>query len=368
MSGKRINEEEFLIILKERFGDILDCSKVKYINKNTSIVLICPIHGEFVKVPKNLLKSKIACVKCSLKSIRLENFIKNSKERFGDFLDYSCVDYVDYFTSVILICPIHGKFKQPPHSHLNLKRKSPCRKCSVGSLTKDIFILKAVEIHGDQYDYSKVNYVDSNTKVEIICPIHGSMFQSPFSHIYYKNGCNECRPINKRLTKEEFVNRSNIIHNNKYDYSLSEYVLGKLYIIIICNKHGKFKQTPDNHLAGHGCSICAKRISKAEIDWLNSLGIPNDKAHRDVLIKINKKRIFADGFDPENKIIYEFNGDYWHGNPDVFDQNKINIDTKKTFGELYRKTMARQKLLEDNGYKVISIWEKDWNKVNKCQK
>ena len=71
---------------------------------------------------------------------------------------------------------------------------------------------------------------------------------------------------------------------------------------------------------------------------------------------------YVDGIDFENNIIYEFNGDYWHGNPNIYNKDDMNKSCNKSFGELYQKTIKREKYLKSIGYKVISIWEDDFNK------
>ena len=58
-------------------------------------------------------------------------------------------------------------------------------------LTQEEFINRAKEKHGDKYDYSKVNYINSSTKICIICPIHGEFWQAPLDHLKYK-GCKLC--------------------------------------------------------------------------------------------------------------------------------------------------------------------------------
>jgi hypothetical protein len=105
---------------------------------------------------------------------------------------------------------------------------------------------------------------------------------------------------------------------------------------------------------------CANNISQQEISWLNYLKIP--EKYRNIPIIINGKTLKVDGFDPITNTIYEFDGDYWHGNPNKYDPNDINKNNKKTYGELYQQTMDRRKLLLSVGYKIISIWESDWRK------
>lgn len=120
--------------------------------------------------------------------------------------------------------------------------------------TKELFIQKSKEIHNNKYDYSLVNYKNTNIKVKIICPVHGVFEQIPKVH-YKGHGCSVCSN-NKKMTTEQFIIESNKIHNNKYDYSLSNYVNAKSKVKIICPGHGVFEQTANSHLFNHGCSVC----------------------------------------------------------------------------------------------------------------
>ena len=81
-------------------------------------------------------------------------------------------------------------------------------------------------------------------------------------------------------------------------------------------------------------------------------------------IKINKKLFKFDGYCKETNTVYEFMGDFFHGNPKLYNQNDINPLNKKTFGELYRNTINREKYLIKRGYNVISIWENDFNSIS----
>lgn len=126
-------------------------------------------------------------------------------------------------------------------------------------LTTEEFIQKARTIYGDIYDYSKVNYINNCTKVIIICKEHGEFLQIPILHLF-QGGCRLCG-INQRATKRRkniisFIDKSILIHNNKYDYSLIQYKNTNTKIKIICKKHGLFEQTPHSHLRGRGCPKC----------------------------------------------------------------------------------------------------------------
>lgn len=119
-----------------------------------------------------------------------------------------------------------------------------------------IFIQKARKVHGDRYDYSKVDYKNAKEKVIIICPIHGEFLQSPTNHLQ-GFGCKYCAN-NTKLTTEDFVRRAEEIHGKYYDYSKVHYVSRNKPVTIICPAHGKFQQLAGNHLNGEGCCQCGR--------------------------------------------------------------------------------------------------------------
>lgn len=129
-------------------------------------------------------------------------------------------------------------------------------------LKQEEVIKKFREVHGDFYDYSKVVYVDSKTKVCIICPIHGEFWQTPYVHYKQKCGCPKCGHIETSKAKtsciEDFIEKARVIHNNKYSYEKTVYINSKQKVVINCPIHGDFEQRPNSHLNGRGCPICAK--------------------------------------------------------------------------------------------------------------
>ena len=141
--------------------------------------------------------------------------------------------------------------------------------------TKELFIQKSKEIHNNKYDYSLVNYKNTNTKVKIICPDHGVFEQIPKVH-YKGHGCSICSN-NKKMTTEQFIIESNKVHNNKYDYSLSNYVNAHKKVKIICHEHGVFEQTANSHLFNHGCSVCYGNNTKTTEQFIkDSLEVHGD--------------------------------------------------------------------------------------------
>jgi hypothetical protein len=129
---------------------------------------------------------------------------------------------------------------------------------------RESFIIKAMEVHGEKYDYSLVVYKSSQEKIKIKCPDHGIFEQAPSKHLFGQ-GCPRCAqrlkkyPKLKKYATEFFIQRAKEIHGNKYDYSVTDYTGSRLKVKIICPKHGLYKQTPYFHLKGRGCFRCGVR-------------------------------------------------------------------------------------------------------------
>ena len=126
--------------------------------------------------------------------------------------------------------------------------------------TTEEFIEEAIEVQGDKYDYSQVEYKGASIKVTIICPEHGPFEQTPHSHLR-GHGCPECAKIERSqsqsMGRDEFIKRANKKHNGFYDYSEVEYINNGTKVRILCPKHGVFEQRPSDHLNGQGCPECA---------------------------------------------------------------------------------------------------------------
>lgn len=136
--------------------------------------------------------------------------------------------------------------------------------------TSEEFIERAIKVHGDKYNYSKVEYIDINTKINIICnkEEHYIFSQRPRGHLS-GNGCPKC----KTLSNQDFLNKSKLIHGNKYDYSKVKYINAHFKVIIRCKnpEHGEFEQTPASHLSGRGCKFCARENHEGHYSLNKSL-------------------------------------------------------------------------------------------------
>lgn len=292
-------------------------------------------------------------------------FIKDAKKIHYEKYDYSKTEYKSVKSKVTITCPLHGDFLQDPNRHLNGGVCPECGRLSRNSKntkSHNEFIDKASLVHNGKYDYSKTKYISCFGELIIICPEHGEFMQSPSWHLS-GGGCKECTGRTK-LSNEEFIEKSSQKHNNKYNYSKTHFSGFHNKITIICPKHGEFIQIAGNHLKGCDCPKCS--LGKDERAWLSYMTVPDTKENRQVSIWIKQKRYKVDGFIPETNTIYEYNGDFWHGNPVIYKSSDINKQNKKTFGELYEETQTKRKSILDAGYKLIEIWESDWKLQRQC--
>jgi len=270
-----------------------------------------------------------------------ELFVTDGNKIHNNKYSYIKPDIFRIRNKIGIICPKHGLFYQRGDAHLS---GQGCGKCKNSiKQTKEEYINKVKKVHGNKYDYSLVIYKDIKSKIKIICPIHGMFEQIAENH--YNHGCPKCGfelNGNNRTDNygSEFKNKANLIHNNKYDYSLVEYENAKTPIKIICPKHGEFEQTPNDHLSVKGCPICGNIISKEEINLKN--WIENELKIKTTKHKINGFEI--DIFIPKYNIGIEYDGLYWHSTR--FKDKKYHL--------------MKTDLCEKNNIQLIHVFEDEW--------
>lgn len=445
-------ESDFYNKANDIHNNKYDYSKVEYINAKTNIIIICPSHGEFNQSPNHHL-SGYGCKKCANENtskrlkISWNEYIKDLINIHNNKYDYSKVNWKGVEDKIIVNCPSHGDFEIRPADH---KSGRGCKKCSkenkimYNKLTTDTFINKSIGIHGSKYDYSKVIYQGALKYVTIICKKHGEFNQTPSNH--YKYGCGKCGNENnsnniKLLSncKNNFISKSILQHNNKYDYSKSVYINSSTKLIITCNTHGDFNITPNNHLRGkgcpscgiirssiskiksfeyyyklfidrhdykytyenvnwinsstkidvtckkhgefkilpydhkngRGCPSCTNQYSKKSIEWLKYLSIKHNisiQQAENIGEKIIYGKTKADGYCKENNTVYEFHGNFWHGNPKLYDHEEINPKTGTKFGILLKKTLHKELIIRKLGFNYVCIWETEWDNFIKILK
>jgi hypothetical protein len=244
--GRRKTTSEFIQEAQTIHNGLYDYSKVEYINGREKVLIIDPEYGEFWQIPGNHLKGFGNPKRSGLKKKTTEEFIKEAQGVHGDLYDYSEVEYQNNSAKVYIIDPEYGGFWQVPTSHL-IGRGSPIRNGGIKFTTAD-FIRKSREVHGDLYDYSKVDYENAHIKVLIIDPEYGEFWQAPKHHLNGSN--NPARVGGVADTQQDFIRKAKEVHGDLYDYSLVKYVNSLTNVKIIDPEYGAFKQSPSSHLIG----------------------------------------------------------------------------------------------------------------------
>ena len=347
-------KEEFIEKSRKKHGDKYDYSKVEYVNAITKVCIICHEHGEFWQTPHMHTKGQ-GCPKCSGKYIpTTEEWAELARKVHCDKYDYNKVEYNGAFTKVCIICSKHGEFWQTPNAHLN---GAGCQKCGVEKIreslssSKEEFIKKANEVHEGKYDYSKVEYKGTHTKVCIICKEHGEFWQSPASHIRgcsCPKCCNEDLAELYRLSKEEFIKKANEAHDSKYKYTKVKYENNRTKVCIICPEHGEFWQRQHNHLIGNGCPKCnLSHLERSVMNYLDENGITYDYQKRFDWLG----RQSLDFYIPDYKVGIECQGGQ-HFFPVDFSGKGVEWACKE-FNKLVYRDKKKKKLCEEKGVKLL---------------
>lgn len=342
-STKKSTKEEFIQKAMRIHSDKYDYSEVVYENNRTPVKIWCKKHQEFFMQKPNVHLNGAGCKKCgyeknsNTRAMKLDEFIKRSIEKYGkDKFDFSFVTLKNIDTKVKIICNIHGEFETTPHTFLSPRTIHGCYQCSreaiytlqqtqhkyangsiipIGvSSTTEQFIEKAKNKFGDIFDYSKVDYVRSDSKVTIICPTHGEFQQTPASHLSSTFGCPSCGYANlglaKRIDIEEFIKKANKLHNFKYNYSKVEYTTSGNPVTIICPIHGEFQQTPSCHTSsGQGCPKCGNERTG---DFLRkTVNEFIEKANEVHNFKYDYSKVVYQGNKIKVEIICPTHGSFW---------------------------------------------------------
>jgi hypothetical protein len=336
--------------------------KVIYKNNKTSVMITCPIHGDFLQTIGNHIYRKSGCPKCSRtsgnkkQSLTTIEVIKRSKVTHGNKYNYSQTIYKNSSTKIKVKCNRHGIFKQYPHDHMH---GSGCPKCMLEinskrlSHSRDDFIKKATARHGDRYKYSKVIYKNQTTPVKIICKIHGVFEQTPKLHLM-NGGCRSCGIESKRDTKEDFIKKAKKVHGDKYNYDKVNYINTRTKVDIICHKHGLFKQTPNAHLGVDGCPVCNESKGEKKISiYLDSKKLKYIREY-----KLPNTNYRYDFYLPELNMLIEYDGeqhfrpvDYWGG--------------LKRFKEILEADKNKNILAKLHNMTLIRVGYKKYDTLNK---
>lgn len=276
----------------------------------------------------------------------LDKFVKKASARHSGKYDYSKVCYVNSIEKVEIVCPMHGSFFVRPDAHI---RKVGCPKCNGGGKdSAEDFKEKAVRKHEGKYDYSKSDYVNSGTKVEVICKAHGLFSITPRNHLAGQ-GCPKCAGVYKK-TKEEFLEECRTVHLGKYDYSMVQYTGGKNKIAIVCTSHGEFSQNAKDHLRGHGCPKCSaskgERLVAGILENLE-LKFEENYAFKDCR-GISGGMLPFDFYIPSKRMVIEFDGRQHFEPVEIFGGGGAHDAQLKN-------DKIRNSWCSENGIKIIRI-------------
>ena len=354
----RKDTKQFLHEAHKIHGNKYDYSNVEYLDSLTPVEIICPEHGLFLQKPASHLAGH-GCPSCAAKRISLlksksqEQFIKEAKEIHGDRYDYSLVEYSGSNQKITIICRKHGTFEQAANGHL---QGYGCPKCAVESRTDlrrgtlEDFVVSARSIHGDKYDYTKAQYVNSDTPLEIICPKHGSFFQSPYNHATVGQGCPKCAVEARFKTQDDVIADFISVHGDRYDYSDVEYTRTKDKVAVRCRLHGIFWIRPDQHLAGHGCPECSIIESESILERSVKLLLQRNKIDYEQEKKFpwlqEKGSLRLDFFLPQYNVAIECQGKQHFEAVDYF-------GGEEGYNGIQRRDELKRNLCESHNIKVL---------------
>ena len=233
--GKRLTRQEWVDKLNKVHNNKYDYSLANEIKDSFKIKIICPEHGVFSQIVNAHHIGKQGCPECGkIRTINTHRFdiqklikkieSKNSKE-FADNLDFTESCYTQIHEKINVRCIKHNnKFNIVPTS---LVRGICCKLC-----TKEAAILKhsqkqlpnflnlCKKVHGDTYNYNLVKYINSNTPVVIVCPIHGEFVQKPGIHLM-GSGCAACGISQGESTIAVFLKENKIEHIHQYKVKIN---------------------------------------------------------------------------------------------------------------------------------------------------
>lgn len=262
--SKRSTTEDFVRKATLVHDGKYNYDKVNYVSRKEYVCITCPIHGDFWRTPAQHLTLRKGCTECSKEEQRKEresNFLARSTEVHKGVYGYSLVKYVNSYIPVQIECSKHGMFWQTPALHA---KGCGCPSCGIEKIGESLrmsqeeFVARANKVHGDNYDYTLVQYKTGKECVDIKCNTCGKVFQqTPQVHLL-GCGCPFCSKT-KPLTTKDFIQRAKLAHGDKYDYSKVEYKNMHTKVCIICPIHGEFWQEANVHINGGGCMQCAKK-------------------------------------------------------------------------------------------------------------
>ena len=314
----------------------------------TKAIFICDKHGEYTQILSN--HSRSGCIKCGYERKGINQKIPDEEwyERFPDLKPGQF--NLTSKTKAIFICDKHGEYIQRLGNYRHI-----CPKCSGRILSTNDFIEKSIKVHGNKYDYSKVNYINCHTDVLIICPEHGEFYQNAYKHIHGGN-CPKCSLVilsnKKKIPDEEWYERFPDLKPGQTDLTFMTYA------IFICNKHGEYIQRLGD---SSGCQVCSSSKSEQFIyNYLkiNSISFEFQKKFDDCKYK---SCLFFDFYLPDYNICIEFDGEFHF-------KQFFDVDIHHSLDTLQKRDEIKNQYCKDNNIKLLRISYEDRDRIEEILK
>lgn len=343
MGAKRFTLDEFIEQSKLKFGDKFIFTDSVYLGSKKPISLKCKVHGSFHSVPAYFLRSDNGCPSCGYR-LTFDDFVVKAMGLFNDRYDYSKVKWINTTTKIEIVCRVHGSFTQEPYMHYSRGHGCPTCAREQSGLSTSEFIERANKTHLNKYDYTKTIYRHNDEPVVITCDTHGDFKQKPRVHIE-GSGCSKCYQASNRSNKDEFIKQATALHGNRYDYSKVVYLNSKSKVKIICRQHGEFKMIPNCHLSSNqGCPRCKESKGETRIRFfLERFGINHVQEYR-----IEPLPYRYDFYLPDNNVLIEYHGQQHYKPVAIF-------GGKKAYRKTVKRDKAKRELAKRNGYTLVTM-------------
>lgn len=135
-------------------------------------------------------------------------------------------------------------------------------------MSRERFISKCLEVHGNKYDLSRVSYSGMSKRIEVVCPAHGPFFPAAGNFTGLGSGCPLCSRetvgLKSRKPLDHYISRARERHGDRFSYPGISYKGRAAYLTVVCPVHGEFEQNAQDHITGEGCVKCSFPLHSQE--------------------------------------------------------------------------------------------------------
>jgi len=388
ISKNTVSHNQFIEMLDERnikFDPIRLSPNQTYSGTYNPLTFLCENNHSFSTTPKSVLRGS-GCPTCFSQRYNSLNKIQslideNNKNTLTEQIQLlsNSVDITYNETTQFKCSNNHIWDETPKHIINNFRcplcktdRKNTFKREKLLQLQQFLLERNRDNINTPIYLVDGEKFKSHHSMMKFICR-YNHQWEASFLRITRcKSGCPHCYG-NARKTTEQFIEQLSNLNNTRKNKIIlipnQSYVNAAHKLDFECDKKHVWKARPYNIINGYGCPDCSinRNYSFKAIRWLeyiiNKENIKILHAENGGEYRIPNLNIKVDGYCKETNTVYEFLGNYWHGNPNIFDQTDINVNLNKTYGLLYEETSEREELIKNAGFNLISIWEEEWDVI-----